>query len=196
VGLAFTAALQHLPPRQRAALVLREVLGYRTSEVAEMLDTSEASVKGALQRARATLDERAPAGGHERAPLPGSARERELVAWFATAVEQGDTNGLISLLTDSAWLTMPPQPYEYQGPEAIAGFIHQRGELHGKLRLLPTRANGQPAFGCYLPDPQAAVSRAYGTMVLTLAEDKVAAITWFGERSLLQHFGLPRTLPD
>ena len=196
VGLAFTAALQHLPPRQRAALVLREVLGYRTSEVAEMLDTSEASVKGALQRARATLDERAPAGGHERAPLPGSARERELVGWFATAVEQGDTKGLISLLTDSAWLTMPPQPYEYQGPEAIAGFIHQRSELHGKLRLLPTRANGQPAFGCYLPDPQAAVSRAYGTMVLTLTDDKVAAITWFGERSLLQHFGLPRTLRD
>jgi RNA polymerase sigma-70 factor (TIGR02960 family) len=196
VGLAFTAALQHLPPRQRAALVLREVLGYRTSEVAEMLETTEASVKGALQRARATLDERAPAGGRERAPLSGSTRERELVGWFATAVEQGDTKGLISLLTDGAWLTMPPRPYEYQGPEAIAGFIHQRGELHGKLRLVPTRANGQPAFGCYLPDPQAAVSRAYGLMVLTLVEDKVSAITWFGERSLLAHFGLPRTLPE
>ncbi len=197
VGLAFAAALQHVPPRQRAALVLREVLGFRTSEVAEMLETSEASVKGALQRARATLDASVPAGGHERAPLPGSARERELVGRFATAVEQGDTQGVISVLTDDAWLTMPPQPYEYQGPWAIAGFIvHERGERRdANLRLVPTRANGQPAFGCYLPDPQAAVSRGYGLMVLTLVEDKVSAITWFGERSLLAHFGLPRMLP-
>ena len=179
--------------------VLLEGIGSTAPGPESRYETKESvglAFTAALQRARATLDERAPAGGHERAPLPGSARERELVGWFATAVEQGDTKGLISLLTDSAWLTMPPQPYEYQGPEAIAGFIHQRSELHGKLRLLPTRANGQPAFGCYLPDPQAAVSRAYGTMVLTLTDDKVAAITWFGERSLLQHFGLPRTLPD
>ena len=95
--------------------MLREVLGFRTAEVAEMLETSEASVKGALQRARATLDARLPAGDRERVPLPGSVRERELVGRFATAVEQGDTPGLISLLTDDAWLTMPPQPYEYQG---------------------------------------------------------------------------------
>ena len=197
VGLAFAAALQHLPPRQRAALVLREVLGFHTSEVAEMLETTEASVKSALQRARATLDQRIPAGDRERAPLPGSARERELVGRFGTAVEQGDTKGVISLLTDGAWLTMPPQPYEYQGPPASAGFIvHERGERRGaNLRLVPTRANGQPAFGCYLPDPQAAVSRAYGLMVLTLAQDQVSAITWFGERSLLANFGLPRTLP-
>src|SRR5438132_58976 len=146
VGLAFAAALQHLPPRQRAALVLREVLGFHTSEVAEMLDTTETSVKGALQRARATLDQRLPAGRRERAPLPGSARERELVTRFATAVEHGDTKGVISLLTDDAWLTMPPQPYEYQGPPAIAGFIvHERDERAGaNLRLVPTRANGQP----------------------------------------------------
>jgi RNA polymerase sigma-70 factor (ECF subfamily) len=198
VGLAFVAALQHLPPRQRAVLVLREVLGFRTGEVAEMLDASEASVKGALQRARATLDERRQAGGRERAPLAGSARERDLVGRFAAAVEQGDTSGMIALLTDDAWLTMPPRPYEYQGPPAIAGFIlHERGERRGaNLKLVPTRANGQPAFGCYLPDPHAAVARAYGLMVLTLAEDGVSAITWFGERGLLQHFGLPRTLPD
>jgi RNA polymerase sigma-70 factor (ECF subfamily) len=198
VGLAFAAALQHLPPRQRAVLVLREVLGFQTTEVAGILDASEASVKGALQRARVTLDERLPAGGRECAPLAGSARERELVGRFATAIEQGDTSGVISLLTDDAWLTMPPQPYEYQGPQAIAGFIvHERGERRGaNLRLMPTRANGQPAFGCYLPDPRATVARAYGLMVLTLTEDRVSAITWFGERSLLQHFGLPRTLPD
>ncbi len=198
VGLAFSAALQHLPPRQRAALVLREVLGFRTSEVAKMLDTSEASVKGALQRARVTLDERGAASGRERAPLPDSVRERELVGRFAVAVEQGNTAGVISLLTDDAWLTMPPQPYEYQGGEAIASFIaRERGDRRGaNLRLVPTRANGQPAFGCYLPDPHAPIARAYGMMVLTMSEDRVSAITWFGERSLFAHFGLPRALPE
>ena len=198
VGLAFSAALQQLPPRQRAALVLREVLGFRTSEVAEMLETSEASAKGALQRARATLDARLPTGGREHAALPDSVRERELVGRFAAAVEQGDTAGMISLLTDDAWLTMPPQPYEYQGGEAIARFISRErgGRRDANLRLVPTRANGQPAFGCYLPDPHAQIARAYGMMVLTLSEDRVSAITWFGERSLFAEFGLPRTLPE
>jgi RNA polymerase sigma-70 factor (TIGR02960 family) len=197
VGLAFSVGLQHLPPRQRAALVLRDVLGFRASEVAEMLETSEASVKGALQRARATLDQRLPADARERVPLSGSARERELVGRFAAAVERGDTAGVISLLTDDAWLTMPPQPYEYQGGEAIAGFIaRERGDRRdANLRLVPTRANGQPAFGCYLPDPHAPIARAYGMMVLTLEDDRVSAITWFGERSLFAEFGLPRTLP-
>jgi RNA polymerase sigma-70 factor, ECF subfamily len=197
VGLAFAAGLQHLPPRQRAVLVLREVLGFHSSEVAEMLETTEASVKSALQRARATLDQRVPAGGQERVPLPGSARERELVGRFAAAVEQGDTAGVIALLTDDAWLTMPPQPYEYQGPVAIAGFIARERDdrSDANLRLVATRANGQPAFGCYLPDPQAAIARAYGIMVLGLSEDHVSAITWFGERSLFPYFGMPRTLP-
>ena len=197
VGLAFATALQHLPPRQRAALVLREVLGFQTSEVAEMLETTEASVKSALQRARVTLDQRVPSGGLHCAPLPGSPRERELVGRFAAAVEHGDTAGVISLLTDDAWLTMPPQPYEYQGPRAIAGFIaRERGDRRdANLRLVPTRANGQPAFGCYLPDPQAPITRAYGIMVLALSENQVSAITWFGERALFAHFGLPRTLP-
>ena len=197
LGLAFTAGLQHLPPRQRAALVLREVLGFRTGEVAEMLETSEASVKGALQRARSTLDSRLELGDPELVPLPGSARERELVGRFVAAVEQGDTPGLISLLTEDAWLTMPPQPYEYQGGEAIARFIaRERGDRRGaNLRLVSTRANGQPAFGCYLPDPQARLVRAYGIMVLALGEERISAVTWFGERSLFAHFGLPRSLP-
>jgi RNA polymerase sigma-70 factor, ECF subfamily len=197
VGLAFAAALQHLPPAQRAALVLRDVLGFHASEVAEMLDSTEASVKGALQRARATLGERKPVRDRERAPLPRSARERELVGRFAAAVERGDTDGVVSLLTDDAWLTMPPEPYEYQGGEAIARFLQDREIRRGApLRLVPTRANGQPAFGCYLPDAQAAIARAYGLMVLTLEGERISAITWFGERSLLAHFGLPRTLPD
>jgi RNA polymerase sigma-70 factor (TIGR02960 family) len=197
VGLAFVAALQHLPPRQRAALVLRDVLGFHTSEVAEMLESSDASVKGALQRARATLDARMPPGGRERAPLPRSARERELVGRFAAAVERGDTDGVVSLLTDDAWLTMPPEPYEYQGGQAIARFLEDRQARRGaNLRLVPTRANGQPAFACYLPDAQAAIARAYGLMVLTLEGDRISAITWFAERSLFAHFGLPRTLPE
>jgi len=114
VGLAFVTALQHLPPRQRAVLVLREVLGFRAGEVAAMLDTSEASVKAALQRARATLKARLPAGGRERAPLPRSQREREVVGRFADAVERGDIDRIVSLLTSDAWLTMPPYPFEYQ----------------------------------------------------------------------------------
>jgi RNA polymerase sigma-70 factor (ECF subfamily) len=196
VGLAFVAALQHLPPRQRCALVLRDVLGFHTSEVAEMLERSEASVKGALQRARATLDERMPRRDRERTPLPRSERERELVGRFATAVEGGDVDGVVSLLTDDAWLTMPPEPYEYQGGEAIGRFLQDREARRGApLRLVPTRANGQPAFGCYFPDAQAAIAHAYGLMVLTLERDRISAITWFGERSLLAHFGLPRTLP-
>jgi RNA polymerase sigma-70 factor (TIGR02960 family) len=195
VGLAFVATLQHLPPRQRAALVLHDALAFRTAEVAEMLDTTEASVKGALQRARATVDQRLPHHGDDRA-LPSAARERELAGRFAAALERGDTNGIVSLLTDETWLRMPPQPYEYQGAETIASFFHQRTALHGNLRLVPTRANGQPAFGCYLPDPQAPIARAYGLIALTLADDRISTITWFGERSLFAHFGLPRTLPE
>ena len=96
------------------------------------------------------------------------------------------------------WLTMPPQPYEYRGGEAIARFIaRERGDRRGaNLRLVSTRANGQPAFGCYLPDLHAPIVRAYAMMVLTLREDRVSAVTWFGERSLFAHFGLPRTLPE
>jgi RNA polymerase sigma-70 factor (TIGR02960 family) len=195
VGLAFVATLQHLPPRQRAALVLHDALAFRTAEVAEMLDTTEASVKGALQRARATVDQRLPHHGHDRA-MPSAAREHELAGRFAAALERGDANGIVSLLTDDAWLTMPPQPYEYQGAQMIASFFHQRTALHGNLRMVPTRANGQPAFGCYLPDPQAAIARAYGLIALTLTDDRISAITWFGERSLFAHFGLPRTLPE
>jgi RNA polymerase sigma-70 factor (ECF subfamily) len=197
VGLAFVAALQHLPPRQRAVLVLRDVLGFHGAEVADMLGSSEASVKGALQRARATLEARLPAGGHERPPLPHSARERELVDRFVNAVEGGDIDGVVSLLTGDAWLTMPPQPYEYQGRKAIAEFLRDRARVRGvPLRLVATRANDQPAFGCYLPDPQAALARAYGLLVLTLRGDRISAITWFFDRGLFPHFGLPRTLPE
>ncbi|HEY3772634.1 MAG TPA: sigma-70 family RNA polymerase sigma factor [Solirubrobacteraceae bacterium] len=195
VALAFVAALQHLPPRQRAALVLSDVLGFQRREVAEMLDSTETAIKAALQRARESLDGRLTASGPEQAALPDSPRERELVGLFAAAVESGDTPGIISLLTDDAWLTMPPEPYEYQGADAIARFLDDRACRRGaNFRLVATRANGQPAFGCYLPDPQAPVARAYGLMVLTLDGDRISAITWFGERGVFAGFGLPRTL--
>src|SRR6185437_5155562 len=115
---------------------------------------SEASVKGALQRARATLEARLPAG-REHAPPPGSPRERQLASRFAAAVETSDIDAVLDLLTSDAWLTMPPEPYEYQGRAAIARFLHHRASLRGApLRLAPTRANPQPAFGCYRPCPR------------------------------------------
>jgi RNA polymerase sigma-70 factor (TIGR02960 family) len=149
IELAFIVALQRLPPRQRAALVLRDVLGFRTAEVAAMLDTGEASVKGALQRAREALRDRLPDAERERAPRPNSDRERQLAGRFADAVESGDIDEVVALLTDDALLTMPPQPLEYQGHEAIAAFLRHRAELRGaSLRVVPNRANTQPAFGC------------------------------------------------
>jgi RNA polymerase sigma-70 factor (ECF subfamily) len=196
VELSFVLALQHLPPRQRAALVLVDLLGFRTAEVAAMLDSGEASVKGALQRARATLRTRLPAADRERAPRPDSAAERRLVGRFADAVQSGDVDELVALLTGDALLTMPPQPLEYQGHDAIAAFLRQRAELRGApFRVVATRANTQPAFGCYLPDAHGAIARPYGLLVLTLAGDAVAAITWFADTGVFRHFGLPRTLP-
>jgi RNA polymerase sigma-70 factor (TIGR02960 family) len=190
VELAFIVTLQGLPPRQRAVLVLRDVLGFRTAEAAEMLGTGEGSVKGALQRARATLRS---AGERDRAPEPSSPRERELVGRFADAVESGDVDDIVALLTDDARLTMPPQPLEYQGHAAIAAFLRHRAELRGApLRAVPTRANSQPAFGCYLPDAHGA--RPYGLIVLTLGRDAITAITWFADTSVFPGLGLPPRL--
>lgn len=163
-----------------------------------MMGSTAASVKAALQRARATLDAHVPAGTRDRAPLPDSPVERGVVGRFADAVERGDIEGIVALLTEDGWLTMPPEPYEYQGHTAIGGFLHERAAAHGGhgwLRLVPTRANGQPAFGCYAPDPAAPILRSYGLMALALDGDRISAITWFGDRSVFPYFGLPRTLP-
>jgi RNA polymerase sigma-70 factor (TIGR02960 family) len=194
IGLAFIAALQRLPPRQRAVLVLRDVLGFRASEAAEMLGVTEPSANGALRRARGALGEGAE---RDRAPLPDSAAEREVVARFVEAFEGGDVEGVVALLTDDASLTMPPTPLEYLGPAAIAGFLSTvpAGGRLDRFRLVPTRANGQPAFGCYQLDARAPIGHAYGLMVLTLRDDCVAAITGFPDTGLFRHFGLPRTLP-
>jgi RNA polymerase sigma-70 factor (TIGR02960 family) len=195
IALAFIVGLQHLTPQQRAVLVLRDVLGFRAGEVAEMLDTSEASVNSMLRRARAAFETRLPAAGRERAPLPNSKREREIVGRLADAFEAGDIDGVVALLTDDAWLTMPPEPYEYQGHGAIGAFLDDRAVRRGApLRLVPTRANGQPAFGCYLPSPQTEVARPFGLLVLTLEGDRIFAMTWFADSSVFPHFGLPRIL--
>jgi RNA polymerase sigma-70 factor (ECF subfamily) len=196
VGLAFVTALQRMPPRQRAALVLRDVLGYRASEVASMLDTTETSANSALQRARATLDASAPPV-RERARLPHSSSERELVGRFADAFESGSVEQIVALLTDDAWVTMPPEPFEYQGLDTLADFFAHAFAARGERtdRLVPTRANGQPAFGHYLGDAQAPIVRGVGVIVLTLDGDRISQLTRFGGSALLARFGLPRTLP-
>ncbi|MBV9606802.1 MAG: sigma-70 family RNA polymerase sigma factor [Solirubrobacterales bacterium] len=197
VGLAFVTALQRMPPGQRAALVLRDVLGYRASEVAAMLATTETSVNSALQRARATLEASCPPA-RERVRLPGSASEREIVGRFADAFENGSVEQLVELLTDDAWVTMPPEPFEYQGVAAIADFFtHAFGaRVERTDHLVATRANGQPAFGHYIGDAHPRVLRGVGVIVLTLDGDRVSHLTRFAGAALLGRFGLPRTLPS
>jgi RNA polymerase sigma-70 factor (TIGR02960 family) len=195
IALAFIVGLQHLPPQQRAVLVLRDVLGYRAGEVAEMLETSEASVHSLLRRARAAFESRLPATGRERAPLPNSKLEREIVGRFAEAVENGDIDAMVAVMTDDAWVTMPPLPHAYQGHAAIGAFLRGADERRGApMRLVATRANGQPAFACYLPVPETGVARAYALFVLTLEGDQIAAITWFADSSVFPQLGLPRVL--
>jgi RNA polymerase sigma-70 factor (TIGR02960 family) len=194
ISLAFVTALQLLPPRQRAALVLRDVLGFSTAETADILQATLESAASSLKRARATLARRsAGTDGHEPPPAPGSPAERELVRRLTEAYATGDVNAIIRLLTEDVWLTMPPVPFEYQGRE-VAGralaLLFGRGL---RYRLVATRANGQPAFGIYVHDPHSGILRANGLMVLTLAGDRISALTRF-DNSNLARFGLPRTL--
>jgi RNA polymerase sigma-70 factor (TIGR02960 family) len=194
ISLAFLAAVQHLPPAQRAALIIRDVLGFRAAEAAGILECSVDAVNGLLKRARAAIARELPAGEREQPPLPGSAAERHLVARFTDAYERGDTKAIITLLTDDITLTMPPLPFLYQGQHSVADFFTAVCATH-RFRLIPTRANGQPAFGCYLCDPTAPVARAHGLMVLTLSGEQITDITRFLDNSILPRFGLPRTLP-
>jgi RNA polymerase sigma-70 factor (TIGR02960 family) len=198
VELAFVAALQQLPPRQRSVVVLRDVLGFRAAEVAEMLSSSEDSVKSALKRARATLEQRGAAPGSGNAPPPNSPQERELVRRFCDAWVADDIDGVVALLTDEAWFSMPPSPLEYQGRAAIADLLGAvaRWRAGSRYRLIPTRANTQPAFGCYRSDAHAPLAHAAGLIVLSLEGDRIAAITNFVDSSVLARFGLPRTLPE
>lgn len=193
-ALAFVAGLQRLPPLQRTALVLRDVLGFSAGESATILETTEASVKGALQRARAAFAQRPI--DPSRAPAPDSPQERELVGRFVEAIERGDIAAVVALLADDAWVTMPPFPFEYQGRAAITRFFDDLARQRGfARRVVPTRANGQPAFGLYLDDRYAPVARPTGLVVLTLDGEQISAITFFTDTSVFARFGLPRTLP-
>jgi RNA polymerase sigma-70 factor (ECF subfamily) len=195
VSLAFLVALQQLPPRQRAVLVLRDVLGFRAAEVADMLESTEAAVSSALKRARVTLAAEMPDADRERAPLPDSPDERRVVEAFARAFERGDVDALLHLLTDDVWLTMPPLPLEYQGHAAVGHFLSTIALRDRRSYVLvPTRANGQPAFGAYVRDPRTPILHAHGVLVLTLRGDRVAAMTRFFDTGVLSRFGLPRSL--
>jgi RNA polymerase sigma-70 factor (TIGR02960 family) len=189
ISLAFVTATQSLPPRQRAVLVLRDVLGFRAAEVAQMLDTTEESVSSALKRARAAMPNTRPVRVRD-------AQERALAAAFADAMERGDVPAMVALLTDDAWLTMPPAPQQYQGRPAIGEFMRVVAFRGGarRYRLIATSANGQPAFGAYGYDHDEPIGRARGVLVLTLQGDRIKAITRFAN-SAMPSFGLPATLP-
>ena len=194
ISLAFVTALQLLPPRQRAALILRDVLDFSGREVAGLLDTTEQSVASAVKRARATLARELPSPD-QPAPAPGSPREQELVSRLVRAFEAGDVDGIVALMTGDVWLRMPPVPLEYQGRELARRFFSDVAFRRGRRYVLvPTRANGQPAFGVYLRDPLTGVGHASGLVVITLAGEQVSAITRF-DSGVLSRFGLPRTLP-
>src|SRR5690348_10583775 len=139
---------------------------------------------------------RLPGPDRERAPLPRSARERDVAARFATAFSGDDIDGVVALLTEDAWFTMPPVTLEFQGSAAIGGFLRDIRDWRGprRYRLVPVRANGQPAFGCYLQDAQTEVFRAHGMIVLTLSGDRISADTRFVDNSDMARFGMPRML--
>jgi RNA polymerase sigma-70 factor (TIGR02960 family) len=185
ISLAFITALQLLPARQRAVLILREVLGYQASEVAVMLDATVQSVNSALKRARASLRREAPT---PFPPLPGSRAEQALVAKFVRAWESGDVDSLVALLTADIRVSMPPIPLEYHGLDDVTRFFatFMRRRSH---ELVPTRANGQPAFGAYLHTGTGGVREGTGLFVLTLAGDRIRGLTRF-EATVLRWFGL------
>jgi len=200
ISLAFITALQLLPPRQRAALVLRDVLGYHAAEVAQMLGTTQEAVSSALKRARATVDnhlaDSGRAGNDGPAHQPDTAAEQRLVARLTDALERADLDALIALLVTDVRLSMPPAMLEYRGIESArrvyAAVTFRPGRTY---RVVPTRANGQPALGLYLADPHAGVYRAYCLVVITTDGDHIAAITSFIS-NVMPSFGLPRTFPE
>jgi RNA polymerase sigma-70 factor (ECF subfamily) len=191
VELAFVAGLQRMPPRQAATLVLRDVLGFGGHEVASMLGTSPNAVKGTLQRARAARPERPGQPGR-----PGSARERELARRFADAYVAADIDGVIALLTDDAWLSMPPAPHQYHGVAAIAGMLAASFRYRGDRRmyLVPARANTQQALAGYVSDPESGAAVPSGLFVLTMAGDRICAVTRFHLDELYPRFGLAPVL--
>jgi RNA polymerase sigma-70 factor (ECF subfamily) len=190
IELAFIATLQRLPPRQTAIVLLCDVLGFSTAEVAAMLDTTPLAVKGGLQRARARLDREQAAGARDATP----ASERDVAQRFAEAFSGDDVDAVVALLTDDAWLAMPPAPHEYHGRVAIASFLRAsaawRAHSRRQTRLVATRANTQTAFACYLTGADAVTAQPTGMVVLTMSGSRIGAITRFLDRRLPGRFGL------
>jgi RNA polymerase sigma-70 factor (TIGR02960 family) len=195
ISLAFVTALQVLPPRQLAVLILRDVLGFHANEVADMLDSTVESVNSALKRARASLQRRQVATDErEPPPAPDSTSEQALVAEFVRAYESGDVDALVALLTDDIHLSMPPIPLEYQGRDVVGRLFASIFRSGRRVDLVPTRANGQPAFGAYLR-ASTGIRHGTGLFVLTLTGDRICAFTRF-DNGVLGWFGLPRSLPS
>ncbi|WP_165367577.1 sigma-70 family RNA polymerase sigma factor, partial [Phytoactinopolyspora endophytica] len=194
VRLALIAALQHLPPRQRAVLILRDVLKWRAAEVADAIGLSTAAVNSLLQRARTQLEQVAPS--EDETAQPTSSEQRELLDRYAKAFENYDMTAMVDLFTSDAVWEMPPFPTWYQGPENIVGLVHNQCPAQGPLdmRMVPTIANGQPAFATYMRGDDG-VHRKFGLQVLTVKESKVSHVAMFFDVSLFEAFGLPDTLP-
>ena len=194
ISLAFITALQLLSPRPRAALILRDVLDFSAQETAAILGTTTHSVNSAVRRARAKLAEELP--DRERAsPAPDTPEERLLLDQLVHAWEDCDVRALVALMTDDVWLRMPPTPLEYIGqPQATRWFSTVVFRQGRRFRLLPTRANGQPAFGLYVHTSRRLSARASGLVVVTLDRGRVSAITHF-DRGLVGQFRLPPTIP-
>ena len=198
ITLAFIAVLHLLPPRQRAVLILRDVLEWEASEVADLLGVTVASVKSALHRARQTM------AAHEQANLEGVApqtldadRQSQLAA-YVRAWQTADINGLMTLLREDATFSMPPIPSWYQGRTTIGGLVGITifaGEANGRWRLIPTRANGQIAFGLYRGNPAQGIYTFYAIQVLTFTEGQIADIITFRNQALAKAFGLAETTP-
>lgn len=195
VSLAFITALQVLTPRQRAAVILRDVLDFSAIEAAAIVGTTVESLTSALKRARATLA-RHRRTDPPRPPGAGSALEQRTVRRLVSAFEAGDVAALVRLLTDDVQLTMPPLPFEYDGPQLAGAFLAATALRPGwRCRLLPTRANGQPAFGFYARDPDGGAFRTVGLLAVTLDGARVCALTRFDPR-VLERFGLPARLAE
>ena len=198
VQLAFVAAIQELPPRQRAALLLCDVLGWSAMEAAALLDGSTASINSALQRARETLAKRYPEGRPPVAPRPNQAQQK-LLGRYLRAWEALDVDGFVALLKEDATYTMPPLPQWYAGREAIRCFFAWAWKAYDGYRLIPTAANGQPAFAAYSRKSADAPWTAHSVQVLALEHEMISGLTLFYEPAgtrLFQSFGLPLTLPD
>jgi RNA polymerase sigma-70 factor, ECF subfamily len=195
VELAFVAAVQHLPATQRAALLLRDVLGFSAKETAEALDTTVASVNGALRRARGTVDERLPEQSQQVALRQlGDDEVRAIVEGYADALERGDLDAMVAMLAEDASWSMPPLPDHYRGLDEIVPFL-ERGPFRVRWRHVPVRANGQAAVGCYMWDALRGAYVAHSIDVLTLRGGRIGAIVAFLDGELLPRFGLPDELP-